>query len=300
MEFFRHANFDFIGNRKYGYLFSTILMLIGIISLILHGGPRYNIDFTGGTLIQLKFDKNVQIDQIRNALSAKGFGDSEIKHYGELDEVVIRANIQKEGEELATVIEPIIREAIPDNPFVEARVEKVGPKIGKELIADALYAVFWSMLLMLIYVMWRFEFRYGLAAILALFHDSLITVGIFSVLDMEISSQIVAAILTLIGYSINDTIVVFDRVRENLKVRSKDSIGYVATVNRSINETLSRTIITSLATLTVVVVLFFFGGEVLRGFSFALIVGIIIGTYSSIWVATALVVEWHLRFAKTN
>jgi preprotein translocase subunit SecF len=287
-----------MGNRRFGYIFSALLLTMGVISLIVHGGPRYNIDFTGGTLLQLKFEKNVQIDQLRTALSAAGYGDSEIKHYGAMNEVVIRANIKKEGEELAPIIEPIIQKALPDNPFVEARVDKVGPKIGKELIAKALYAVFWSMVLMLIYIMWRFEFRYGLAAILALFHDSLITIGFFSILNLEISSQIVAAILTLIGYSINDTIVVFDRVRESLKVRAKDSAGYVAIVNRSINETLSRTIITSMATLTVVVVLFFFGGEVLRGFSLALIIGIIIGTYSSIWVATALVVEWHVRYAK--
>jgi preprotein translocase subunit SecF len=154
------------------------------------------------------------------------------------------------------------------------------------------------MALMLVYIMIRFQFKYGLAAIIALFHDSIIVIGLFSLLDLEISSQIVAAILTLIGYSINDTIIVFDRVRENLKVRAKDSAGYVALVNHSINETLSRTIITSLATLTVVLILFLFGGEVLRGFSLALIFGIIIGTYSSIWIATALVVEWHLRPAK--
>jgi len=298
MQFLLNTNFDFMGKRKYGYIFSATLLIAGIVSLILHGGPRYNIDFTGGTLLQLKFEKVVQIDQLRSALSASGYGDSEIKHYGALNEVVIRANIKKGGEELAPIIEPIIQKALPDNPFIETRIDRVGPKIGKELITDALYAVFWSMVLMLIYVMWRFQFKYGLAAILALFHDSLITIGIFSMLNLEISSQIVAAVLTLIGYSINDTIVVFDRVREKLKVRAKDSAGYVAIVNRSIHQSLSPTIITSFATLTVVIVLFFFGGEVLRGFSFALIIGIIIGTYSSIWIATALVVEWHLRYAK--
>jgi preprotein translocase SecF subunit len=289
-----------MGKRKYGYIFSSSLLIIGIVSLILRGGPRYNVDFTGGTLLQLKFEKNVQIEQIRAAISTAGYGDSEIKHYGAPNEIVIRASIKNEGEELASIIEPVIRKSVPDNPFVEARSEKVGPKVGKELIRDALYAVVSSMVLMLIYIMFRFQFKYGLAAILALFHDSLITIGIFSLLDLEISSQFVAAILTLIGYSINDTIVVFDRVRENLRVRAKDSAGYVAIVNRSINETLSRTIITSLTTLLVVVVLFFFGGEVLRDFSFALIIGIIIGTYSSIWIATALVVEWHLRPAKQN
>jgi preprotein translocase subunit SecF len=235
MQWLLNTNFNFMGNRKYGYIFSAALMIIGISSLILHGGPRYNVDFTGGTLVQLKFERDVQIDQIRNALSASGYGDSEIKHYGALNEIVIRANIKKEGEELAPIIEPIILKAVPDNPFIEARVEKVGPKIGKELIRDALYAVLWSMALMLVYIMIRFQFKYGLAAIIALFHDSIIVIGLFSLLDLEISSQIVAAILTLIGYSINDTIIVFDRVRENLKVRAKDSAGYVALVNHSIN-----------------------------------------------------------------
>jgi len=298
MHFLLNTNFDFIGKRKYGYIFSGSLLLIGIISLIMRGGPRYNVDFTGGTLVQLKFEKDVQIEQVRTALSTAGYGDSEIKHYGTQDEIVIRASIKKEGEQLASTIEPIIRQAVPDNPFTEVRIENVGPKIGKELIRNAIYAVLWSMVLMLIYIMFRFEFRYGLAAILALFHDSMITIGIFSLLDLEISSQFVAAILTLIGYSINDTIIVFDRVRESLKVRAKDSAGYVAIVNRSINETLSRTVITSFATFLVVAVVFFFGGEVLRDFSFALMIGIIIGTYSSIWIATALVVEWHLRSAK--
>jgi len=298
MKWLLNTNFDFMGNRKYGYIFSATLIIIGIISLIMHGGPRYNVDFTGGSLIQLKFEKIVQIDEIRAALSSEGYGDSEIKHYGALNEIVIRANIKKEGEELAPIIEPIIQKALPDNPFIEARIDKVGPKIGKELIRDALYAVLWSMVLMLIYIMFRFEFKYGVAAILSLFHDTIITIGFFSVVNIEISSQIVAAILTLIGYSINDTIVVFDRVRENLRVRAKDSAGYIAIVNRSINETLSRTIVTGMTTIAVVVILIFFGGEVLRDFSIALLFGIIIGTYSSIWIATALVVDWHIRPAK--
>jgi len=264
----------------------------------MHGGPRYNVDFTGGTLLQLKFEKDVRIEQIRSGLSAAGYGDSEIKHYGALNEVVIRANIKKEGQELAQVIEPVIRNVLPDNPFIETRVEKVGPKIGKELITDAIKAVLWAFALMLIYIMWRFQFKFAVAAIISLFHDTLITIGFFSVINIEISSQIVAVVLTLIGYSINDTIVVFDRVRENLRVRAKDSAGFVSIVNRSVNETLSRTIVTGLTTLGVVLVMIFFGGEVLRDFSIALLFGIIIGTYSSVWIAAALVVDWYIQAAK--
>jgi preprotein translocase subunit SecF len=295
MQFFGSTNIDFLSKRKIGFLFSSLLITVGILSLILHGGPRYNIDFTGGTLIHLKFDKDVQIEEIRSALTTQGYGDSEIKHFGALNEVVIRTSIEQTTEELANTFEPIISSALPDNPFIEQRLETVGPKIGKELILDALSAVFWAIILILFYVMWRFEIRFALGAILALLHDVLITMGIFSLLDIEISSPIIAAILTIVGYSLNDTIVVYDRIRENLKIKQKDVSAFVSIVNRSLNETLSRTVITSLTTLIVVSILFFFGGEVLRSFALALIIGIIIGTYSSIFVASPFIVEWQLR-----
>jgi preprotein translocase SecF subunit len=213
---------------------------------------------------------------------------------------VIRAGIDKETGEFANVVEPILSKAFPDNPFVEQRVEKVGPKIGKELIVDALSAVFWAIILILLYVMWRFEIKFALGAILALVHDVLITVGIFSILDVEISAPIIAAVLTIVGYSLNDTIVVFDRIRENIKSKQKDSSAFMDIINRSLNETLSRTVITSLTTLFVVTILFFFGGEVLRSFALALIIGIIIGTYSSLFVASPFVVEWQLRKARAK
>ena len=300
MRFFSNTNFDFLGIRKIGYAFSSSLILVGIISLILHGGPRYNIDFTGGTLVQLKFEKDVQIEQIRDALTAKGYGDSEIKHFGALNEIVIRAGINQTTDELTNTFEPIIRAALPDNPFSEQRLEKVGPKIGKELILDALYAILWAIILILIYVMWRFEIKFALGAILALLHDVTITIGIFSLLNIEISAPIIAAVLTIVGYSLNDTIVVFDRIRENLKVRQKDATSFINIVNKSLNETLSRTIITSLTTLFVVTILYFFGGEVLSSFALALIIGIVIGTYSSIFIASPFVVEWQLRKVKIN
>ena len=300
MRFFANTDLKFIENRKIGFIFSGLLILTGMFSIIFHKGLHYNIDFTGGTLVQLKFEKPVSIEDIRSALSAEGYGDSEIKHFGNPYEVVIRAGLTETTDELTNTFEPIIRKALPDNPFSEQRLEKVGPKIGKELIVDFMSAIFWAIILILFYVMWRFEFRFALGAILALIHDVFITLGVFSILDIEISAPIIAAVLTIVGYSLNDTIVVFDRIRENIKVRQKDSSGFIGMVNRSLNETLSRTIITSLTTLFVVTVLFFFGGEVLRSFAFALIVGIIIGTYSSIFIASPFVVEWQLKRSKAK
>lgn len=297
MRFFSKTNIDFLGNRKIGYVFSGILILIGIISMVMHGGLHYNIDFTGGTLVQLQFEKDVRIEDIRKALASQGYGDAEIKHFGTANEIVIRTGVEQTAEELTNRFEPIIRQALPDNPFVEQRLEKVGPKIGKELIVDAVSAIFWAIILILFYVMWRFEFKFALGSIIALLHDVFITLGIFSVLDIEISAPIIAAVLTIVGYSLNDTIVVFDRIRENLKVKQKDSSAFQSIINKSLNETLSRTIITSVTTLLVVTILFFFGGEVLRSFSFAMIVGIIIGTYSSIFIASPFVLEWQLKKA---
>jgi len=297
MRFFSNANIDFLAKRKIGFVFSGLLIVIGIISIVGHGGLHYNIDFTGGTLVQLKFENDVKIEDIRQALTSQGYGDAEIKHFGEANEIVIRTGVEQSAEELSKSFEPIIQRTLPDNPFVEQRLEKVGPKIGKELIVDAMSAIFWAIILILFYVMWRFEFKFALGAIIALLHDVFITLGIFSLLDIEISAPIIAAVLTIVGYSLNDTIVVFDRIRENLKVRQKESSAFLSIVNKSLNETLSRTIITSLTTLFVVTILFFFGGEVLRSFAFALIIGIIIGTYSSIFIASPFVVEWQLKRA---
>jgi preprotein translocase subunit SecF len=300
MRFFSNTNINFLGKRKIGYIFSGILIIIGIVSMVGHGGLRYNIDFTGGTLVQLKFEKDVKIEDIRQALTSKGYGDAEIKHFGEDNEIVIRTGVDQSAEELSNRFEPIIQDAFPDNPFVEQRLEKVGPKIGKELIVDAVSAIFWALVLILFYVMWRFEFKFALGAIIALLHDVFITLGLFSLLDIEISAPIIAAVLTIVGYSLNDTIVVFDRIRENLKVKQKDTSAFLSIVNKSLNETLNRTIITSVTTLIVVTILFFLGGEVLRSFAFALIVGILIGTYSSIFVASPIVLEWQLKKASAK
>lgn len=284
-------------SRKMGYIFSSVLIGLSIFSLILHGGPKYNIDFTGGTLVHLKFEQDVQIQKVRSAVTEAGYGDSEIKHFGEENEIAIRTGVVQSGEEISTELEKLLKEALPDNPFVVQRVEKVGPKVGKELVRDALLAIFWAMVLILFYIMWRFEFKFSIGAIAALIHDVIITIGVFSVLDIEISAPIIAAVLTIVGYSLNDTIVVYDRIRENLKAGKKLASDLKETVNRSINETLSRTVITSTTTLIVVTVLYFFGGEVLRTFALALIIGICIGTYSSIFVASPIIVDWKIKKA---
>jgi len=294
MEFFRETHIDFIGIRKYGYAISIILFVISVVSLILHGGPNYNIDFTGGALIQLKFEKPIEIETVRAAVAIKGFGESEIKHYGSKQEVSIRLGLQQSSQETATIIENLIQESIKDNSFEIMRVELVGPKIGKEIIWDAIIAIILASILILIYIIVRFEYRFSFPAVLAMVHDSIITLGIFSIFNIEVSSQIVAALLTIIGYSINDTIVVYDRIRENLK-HTKNVTDMKGLFNRSMNETLSRTVMTGVSTIMVLIVLLIWGGEVLRGFSLALLIGVIFGTYSSIFVASPLVLDWKMK-----
>ncbi len=297
MQLFVDAHYQIMKKRKFGYIFSGTLILISLISIIFHKGLRYNIDFTGGMLVQLKFEKPVEIQDIRSVLSKQGYGDSEIKHFGNPQEVVIRVGLEKNKKETATQIETLLKKGLPQNSFTEERVERVGPKIGHELIIDAIKAILWSMILILFYVMWRFEFKFSIGAIVALAHDVTITLGVFSIFNIEISAPMIAAILTIVGYSLNDTIVVYDRIRENLKASKKNAKDVAGTVNTSINETLSRTIMTSVTTLIVVVVLYLFGGEVLRNFALALIIGIVIGTYSSIFIASPVVVDWRMKKA---
>ncbi|NOZ57841.1 MAG: protein translocase subunit SecF [Calditrichaeota bacterium] len=292
MQFFKEPNINFVGSRKIAYFISGTLILVGLISLILHGGPKYSIDFLGGTAIQLRFEKPVQVGEVRAAMAELGLANAEIKHFGASNEVLIRVlTKQGAGEDVTKKIVEQLKKKLPDNPVEVRRIERVGPKIGSELRRAAIYAVFFSLGLLLIYISWRFEFKFAVGAIVALFHDVMITLGIFSILGQEISLAVVAAFLTLVGYSLNDTIVVYDRIRENLKIFRRES--YETIINKSINQTLSRTIITSLTTFTVVLVLFLIGGEVIRGFTLALLIGVIVGTYSSIYVASPIVIEWQ-------
>lgn len=296
MQFFGKTNIDFIGKRKYAFIFSGTLILVGIISLILQGGPKYGIDFTGGTSIQLKFTQDITVGDVRSALGKIGLGNAEVKRLGEAkdNEILIRVQEQSRGGQL---VQDLIKEELAKdfggNPYTIQKVDTVGPKIGGELRRAALMAIFVSLLGILIYVSLRFKFNFAVGAIIALVHDVLITLGIFSILKMEFSLTVLAAFLTIVGYSLNDTIVVFDRIRENLKVMRREPIDQI--INTSINQTISRTVLTSLTTLIVVWVLLFFGGEVIYSFAFALMVGITIGTYSSIYVASPVVIEWERR-----
>jgi preprotein translocase subunit SecF len=252
------------------------------------GGPLLSIDFTGGTVVQVKFNKALEITQLRTNLSEYGFKDAEIVEFGSPDEVLIKTKISGSSAEISEKLTVAIGET-----FVLRRVESVGPKIGKELQFDALKAISLALLLILIYISFRFDRYYALGSVVALIHDILITLGVFSLLEYEINLSIIAAFLTIVGYSLNDTIVVFDRIRENIPKYMKKTLDEV--VNISLNETLSRTVITSLTSLMVVTILFIWGGEVIKLFAFALIVGVFIGTYSSIFVASPVMAYFEKR-----
>ncbi len=295
MQFLTKANFDFIGKRKVAQIVSAVLIVIGIASLIVKGGPNYGIDFLGGTSIALRFEQDISVGAVRDAVGASGVKDAEIRSFGGENEILIRIQQQDAGAELSGSIKSSLSQSFPDNPFTLLSEDKVGPKVGAELRGAAVFAVLVALFFILLYISWRFEFIFAIGAIVALFHDVAITLGVFSVLDLEITLAIIAAFLTIVGYSLNDTIVVFDRIRENLKVLRREK--YPAIINTSINQSLARTVVTSLTTLVVVIVLFLFGGEVIHNFAFALIVGVLIGTYSSIFIASPILVEWEQRQA---
>jgi len=303
MRFFQRPDINFMNTRKIAFVISGLAILISIISLLLHGGPRYSVDFRGGTFMEIRFEDksdpakplNIDISRVRKVMNDFGLGNAEIKHYGSLQEIAARMDVTENTDQLMHDIVGKLAQEFPEYNVIEMRKETVGPKVGKELVGAAILAIFWAIIFILIYIMWRFELRFGVGAVIALVHDVVITVGIFSILNKEISIAIVASLLTIVGYSLNDTIVVYDRIRENLKTMKRQTVDYTAIINRSINETLSRTVITSGTTLLVVLVLFFFGGEVIKDFAFALICGIVVGTYSSIWVASPVLVEWEAR-----
>ena len=290
MRFLSKTNIDFISKQKLTGLLSIVLIIAGIASLIMKGGPLLSIDFTGGTVAQIKFEKPVELGQLRNTLSDYGFKGAEIVEFGSPDEVLIKTQFTGSSSEISEKLTLALGKT-----FILRRVESVGPKIGKELQSDALKAIGLALLLILIYITFRFDRFYALGSVMALIHDVLITLGVFSLLDYEINLSIIAAFLTIVGYSLNDTIVVFDRIRENIPKFMKKTLNDV--VNISLNETLNRTVITSLTTMMVVVILFIWGGKVINLFAFALIVGIFIGTYSSLFVASPVMVYFEKRSA---
>jgi preprotein translocase subunit SecF len=375
MELFKNANFDFLGKKWPFIIASLVLTVIGLASLVMKGGPRYGIDFRGGTLVYVKFADRPPIEKLRAALTAKLGGLPEVQEVTGNNEVIIGTELREDREQeraraaiidtlattfgqqqgskldvnnsgvqalvdrlrvplqsagtamseqqlqdLATRIKnfrdtpprsgvlrsfddlqgvpgvtPQVIAALKQeaylSPYSIRNVEIVGPKMGEELRRQAIYVVLAALAGMLIYIAFRFEWIYGVAAVLAVFHDTLITLGLFSILNEEITLTVVAALLTLVGYSMNDTIVVFDRIRENLKLSKRQ--GFEELVNASLNQTLSRTILTSGLTFLTALSLLLFGGPVLRGFSLALVIGIIIGTYSSVFIASPILIWWR-------
>ncbi len=292
MEFIKpDTNINFLGVRRYAYLVSCTLIVIGIISLYFRG-LNYGIDFAGGTLVQVRFHDNVQTQDVRNALKPVGFSNARIQSYGNPRDhgFLIRIPVS-EGtpQQLSKVLRSSLYKAFGKDRVDIRRVEMVGSEVSKDLKEKGFLSLFYAGIGILIYVWWRFELRFSLGAILALVHDVLITIGVFSITYKEVNLPIVAALLTIIGYSLNDTIVVFDRVRENMKKQNARARKFTDLVNDSINQTLSRTLLTSFTTFLVVLFLFIFGGGVIHNFSFAMMVGIIVGTYSSIFVASPIV-----------
>lgn len=288
------THLDFVGKMKTAFIASLAAIAISILSLVFHGGPNLGIDFAGGTLVQIQFSKETTVNEVRDALGTIDLGSSVIQRFGHKADNEYLIKTEKSSSEvkgLSASIEEALRTTFGKENFEIRRVEVVGPKVGKDLRQKGILAMIYAMAGILIYITLRFELRYALGAIIALIHDVTITVGIFSLLGKEFTLPIIAALLTIIGYSLNDTIVVYDRIRENLKKVRRQNLGNV--INSSVNETLSRTVLTSLTTLIVVAALFFLGGAVIHDFAFALIVGILVGTYSSIFIASPTILAWE-------
>lgn len=287
MDFIKpDINVDFVSRRRIALICSLVVALIGIGSLAVKGGPIYGIDFSGGTLVQVRFDRAPDVGEIRKALGEAGLGSSVIQSLGE-DKVAIRLKSQEDqADSVSDDLFSILVDQFGQERVSLELVEMVGPQVGADMRRKGMLSILYAMVGILIYVTFRFQFRFALGAIAALVHDIMITVGVFSLFNKEFSLPVIAALLTIIGYSLNDTIVVYDRIRENIRRMPKEKLAVV--VNNSINQTLSRTILTSGTTLLVVGCLFVLGGEVIHDFSFALIVGVLVGTYSSIYIASPI------------
>ena len=297
MRLIKETHVDFIGARRKSMLLSLVLIITGLVSVGIHKGFNMSIDFAGGTLVEVRFNPAVSLKDVRGVIEGEGFSGAEVTNFGSPEEVLIKVKSIGEAQAAAEQIENALETAFKGRAEVDMRrVESVGPKIGGELKTAAFWAIVYSLAGIVVYITWRFEFRFAIAAILALIHDVLITLGFFSVTSRELSIPVIAGLLTVVGYSLNDTIVVFDRIRENLRSRKRE--GYQTVVNASINETLSRTIITSFTTVIVVLCLVILGGPVIRDFALTLLVGIVTGTYSSIFIASPILVEWELYRSK--
>ena len=303
MEFIKpDVNVDFIGRRRTAFIVSGVLILISLLSLVIKGGPNYGIDFAGGTLVQIKFSDQMGIGDVRDAVKDVDIeGGSSVQTFGAQgnNEFLIRVErTDQDLQEVTRSIETGLKERFGEGAFEIRRTEIVGPKVGKELQRKGFLSIIYALTGILLYITWRFEFRFALGAILALVHDVIITIGAFSITGKEFNLPIIAALLTIIGYSLNDTIIVYDRIRENMRKLRK--VPFNEMINRSINATLSRTILTSITTMLVVLSLFLLGGGEIHDFAFTLIIGILIGTYSSIFVASPALVLWESIMAKRS
>lgn len=285
-QLFPKTNIDFIGKRKICYVTSAIIIIAGIGIFAMRGERNFGVDFSGGTLQQFIFQKDIKVDEIRNALKEIGFGSASIQQYGNPKEVIIRTQ-----EDITKRLRELFKDQFADNSFELLRVETVGPAVGKNLRQNAVTSLLLGLAGILVYVMFRFNLNYGLAGIIALFHDVFIAVGALTLTRRQFDLTIVAALLTIAGYSINDTIVIYDRIRENMRLVKKGGLAEI--INLSVNQTLSRTMLTTGMTMLVVMALIFFGGEVLNDFAFCLFIGMISGVYSTVYIASPLIMSWH-------
>ena len=291
------TNFNFLKYKNFFLFFSTFLVLASII-LIFTKGLDFGVDFKGGTTIEIRLEKKIEIEKIRNSLSKFKINNYSVKEFGTVNDFLISTDNSVSPNDIKNFIEKDLKEKI-----IIRKVETVGPKVGSELIKSAIYSVLLCFVAMFLYLWFRFEWQFSFGGIVALFHDTIITVGVFSLLGLQFDLTIVAALLTIIGYSINDTVIIYDRIRENLKKDSSSELSIL--VNESLNNTLSRTLKTSGTTLLSIVAVLIFGGEVLRGFAFAITFGIIIGTYSSIYIASPIVMffkvkrDWSVKIDNT-
>lgn len=296
LELIRNTKIDFLGKRKFAFIFSGIMSIIGIFTIvqIANGKANLGIDFAGGTSMQLKFEKPINLHEVRRALEEGGIKDFDLQDLPAVQKILIREKktTQQLGQ-VSEMIKGIISKKFPDNKFVVDSTTEIGPKVGGKLRTDAAQAVAMATLGILIYIAIRFKFDFAVGATVATFHDVLAVLAIFYLLGKEINLILVTALLTIAGYSLTDTVVVFDRIRENLRTKLKESVE--AVMNRSINEVLSRTIVTSFTVLLTSLALFLFGGEVIHDFSLAMIIGVVIGTYSSIFVASPIALYWERK-----
>lgn len=287
LQFFKNPNYNIVGKRRIAFIISIVVILAGIVSLFVQG-LNFGVDFAGGAKMQIVFKENISAEELRALFVDKGLGNPEIKSSGEKEYMITVTEDEAENSD------ELLNVALSGVDYTVLQIDKVGPKMGAEMRNNSLQAIGIALLLILIYITVRFEFKFAIGAVVALMHDVMVTLAIFSFFQWEFSLPVLAAFLTIVGYSLNDTIVVYDRIRENIKIHKGKPLTDV--INLSVNQSLSRTIITSLTTFIVVLILAIFGGQVLFGFSIAMVVGVIVGTYSSMFVAAPILIAWSHRF----